>query len=81
MNCMRGQISRLLLPLLPPNVSWDGIWIINNDGWIRIRIFPSMPWVFLRSQLPTLLGFYRKFLYLQGLDKDFEMVIYISKLR
>ena len=67
--------------MLFPYVLWDDIWIINNDRLIRVRVCPSVPWVSFRSQLLSVLSeLYTEVSYLQGLNKNSGMTIYVSRL-
>ena len=67
--------------MLSPYVLWNDVWVISNDGLIRVRVCPSMPWVSFGSQLLSIvLELYTEVLYVQGLDKNSEMTIYVSKL-
>ena len=67
--------------MLSPYLLSNNIRVIDNDGWIRVRVCPSMPWVPFGSQLLSiLLELYTEFLYVQGLDKNSGMTKYVSKL-
>jgi hypothetical protein len=67
--------------VLFPYVLWNDVWVINNGGLIRVRVCPCMPWVSFRSQLLSVFSeLYTEVLYLQGLNENSGMTIYVSKL-